>query len=158
MPARYANATYTAASKAGQLDMVQRDLDAFQHVRNSPLSAWIRLVCRGYIDRNLGHYHSGYRDLVVFPAFSFASSRVLPRYSGAISLLFNFKPLTPPRIDRAHERDPVQKYKNTAWSISSIPYVERLSIARTPKGLLQKRLRRPPITFGSCTPYRYGPT
>ena len=33
IPARYANATYTAASKAGQLDLVQRDLDAFQHVR-----------------------------------------------------------------------------------------------------------------------------
>lgn len=33
IPARYANATYSAASKAGQLEMVQRDLDAFQHVR-----------------------------------------------------------------------------------------------------------------------------
>lgn len=32
IPARYANATYTAASKAGELDIVQRDLDAFQHV------------------------------------------------------------------------------------------------------------------------------
>lgn len=33
IPARYANATYSAASKAGQLEIVQRDLDAFQHVR-----------------------------------------------------------------------------------------------------------------------------
>lgn len=33
IPARYANATYSAASKAGQLEVVQRDLDAFQHVR-----------------------------------------------------------------------------------------------------------------------------
>lgn len=35
IPARYANATYTAASKAGQLDLVQRDLDAFQHLITS---------------------------------------------------------------------------------------------------------------------------
>lgn len=33
IPARYANATYTAASKKGELDKVQRDLDAFKHVR-----------------------------------------------------------------------------------------------------------------------------
>lgn len=33
IPARYANAAYTAASKAGQLEVVQRDLDAFQNVR-----------------------------------------------------------------------------------------------------------------------------
>lgn len=33
IPARYANATYIAASKKGQLDAVQRDLEAFQHVR-----------------------------------------------------------------------------------------------------------------------------
>eukprot|EP00904_Undaria_pinnatifida_P010619 jgi/Undpi1/6688/HiC_scaffold_20.g09167.m1 len=32
IPARYANATYSAASKAGQLEVVQRDLDAFQHI------------------------------------------------------------------------------------------------------------------------------
>ncbi|CAM9546681.1 unnamed protein product [Sphacelaria rigidula] len=32
IPARYANATYIAASKKGELDMVQRDLDAFQHI------------------------------------------------------------------------------------------------------------------------------
>lgn len=34
VPARYANATYTAASKAGELEIVQRDLDAFQNVRS----------------------------------------------------------------------------------------------------------------------------
>lgn len=33
IPARYANATYSAASKAGELEIVQRDLDAFQNVR-----------------------------------------------------------------------------------------------------------------------------
>lgn len=32
IPARYANATYTAASLKGELDMVQRDLDAFKHI------------------------------------------------------------------------------------------------------------------------------
>ncbi|CBJ29188.1 ATP synthase O subunit, mitochondrial precursor [Ectocarpus siliculosus] len=32
IPARYANATYSAASKAGELEIVQRDLDAFQHI------------------------------------------------------------------------------------------------------------------------------
>jgi len=32
IPARYANATYSAASKAGQLEIVQRDLDAFQNI------------------------------------------------------------------------------------------------------------------------------
>eukprot|EP00903_Cladosiphon_okamuranus_P006571 g6419.t1 len=35
VPARYANATYTAASKAGELEVVQKDLDAFQHVINT---------------------------------------------------------------------------------------------------------------------------
>ncbi|CAN0165512.1 unnamed protein product, partial [Hapterophycus canaliculatus] len=32
IPARYANATYSAASKAGELEIVQRDLDAFQNI------------------------------------------------------------------------------------------------------------------------------
>lgn len=40
IPARYANATYSAASKAGQLEVVQRDLDAFQHVRK-PLESFL---------------------------------------------------------------------------------------------------------------------
>lgn len=42
VPARYANATYTAASKAGELEVVQRDLDAFQHVREP----WLRVRVR----------------------------------------------------------------------------------------------------------------
>ena len=40
IPARYANATYSAASKAGQLEVVQRDLDAFQHVRKPFFSTY----------------------------------------------------------------------------------------------------------------------
>ncbi|CAM9913131.1 unnamed protein product, partial [Ectocarpus sp. 13 AM-2016] len=39
IPARYANATYSAASKAGELEIVQRDLDAFQHVRKKEKKA-----------------------------------------------------------------------------------------------------------------------
>lgn len=41
IPARYANATYSAASKAGELEIVQRDLDAFQNVRKLLFLCWV---------------------------------------------------------------------------------------------------------------------
>lgn len=44
IPARYANATYSAASKAGELEIVQRDLDAFQHVRK-PSGRFLSCLC-----------------------------------------------------------------------------------------------------------------
>ena len=46
IPARYANATYVAASKQSKLDVVEKDLLAFAEVRRPATSPPLSLVLR----------------------------------------------------------------------------------------------------------------